>query len=143
MATAKESPPNLPIHSLLNPIWLIASSLYIGLFILKKAHFPIPWISWYLADLLSMPVILGIILFSWRISSPERSNSALPPIYTGLTVAIFGLLFEGLFPILTERFTADPWDILCYTLGALFFCQFQNKPKRINAGNTPKPSPGK
>lgn len=113
-------------NPLLHPFWIGSVLVYLVLFGLKKAEISIPYVSWYAADLLAMPVVLGIVLWAWR-NRPARREPVLPRAYVAATLLIFSLLFEWLFPLLTPRFTADPWDIACYTAGALAFCRIQNR----------------
>lgn len=74
----------------------------------------------YLDPAVLMPLILYAVLWERRILLRNR-NLVLP--YTD----IFGyfllmvILGEVLFPLISERFTADYWDILAYAFGSLAY----------------------
>ncbi|WP_127845415.1 hypothetical protein [Psychroflexus aestuariivivens] len=74
----------------------------------------------YLDPAVLMPLILYAVLWERRILLHNR-NLVLP--YTD----IFGyfllmvILGEVLFPLISERFTADYWDILAYAFGTLVY----------------------
>jgi hypothetical protein len=115
-----------PHYPISHPRWFLPLALYGVLFGLKKAHIYIFLVSDYLADLVAMPIILGIVLWAWR-QRPERAPLPLPRIYVASTVFLFSVLFEWIFPAISPRFTADPWDIGCYALGAMAFCLWLNR----------------
>ncbi|HSI75235.1 MAG TPA: hypothetical protein VK957_05060, partial [Lunatimonas sp.] len=41
--------------------------------------------------------------------------------------AYISFVFEVLLPQWSDRYTADPWDVLCYGLGAVYFYLFINR----------------
>lgn len=109
---------NRPLTS---PWFLIAGVAYLILLILKKTGVYFVGLSDYGADLLAMPVALSIALWVIRRSSSEQKTYRLSWTLIASGVVIFSVLFEGLFPLLSERFTADPIDVVAYALGAAFF----------------------
>ncbi|MEM0996619.1 MAG: hypothetical protein AAGN35_06055 [Bacteroidota bacterium] len=106
---------------LFHPVFAASLIIYLVLFALKKAEIYLPFISDYAADFLTMPVVLTLALLGIRRSRADRRNYTFPWTYVAFAVAMYAFLFEFLFPRLTERFTADPWDILAYAMGGVVF----------------------
>lgn len=111
-------------NPLKHPIFLISISVYLILFVLKKAQVYLPFISDYLADFLTLPVVLSLSLAVIRKVNPIHREFQFSWHHVLVGVVFFGFMFEWLFPRLTDRFTADPWDLLAYSLGGLlyYFC---------------------
>ena len=74
----------------------------------------------YLDPAVLMPLILYAVLWERRILLSNQklvlSNTEIAG-YT-LLMVIFG---EVIFPLFSEKFTADYWDILAYTFGTLTY----------------------
>jgi hypothetical protein len=105
----------------------MVGGVYAVLLACKKSGIYIPYLSDFGADLLAIPFILTIALWAVRITDPRRKNHLFSPGYIAVAVLLIALLFEGLFPILSNRFTADPLDVLCYALGGLAFAWAQKR----------------
>ena len=75
------------------------------------------FMSSYLDDLLFFPISLSIIwLFENRTKNYEIS------IYHSLIgLILISILFEYLIPMFDSRFTADPFDIIFYSLGIAIY----------------------
>lgn len=84
----------------------------------------------YLDDLIFFPIILSTILI---IEQFFRHNWSYIIPFTHVLSAflIFSLLLELVFPKFSERFTADPIDVLAYFIGSVFYYLFLNKPRII------------
>ncbi|MCB9235597.1 MAG: magnesium citrate secondary transporter [Bacteroidia bacterium] len=104
-----------------HPLFLVSLGIYLVLFILKKTHHPIPFLSDYGADFLLMPVVMPFAQYVIRLSDPRRREFVFTWHHLLVGWILFSLLFEGLFPALTDRFTRDWWDVLAYVLGGLLF----------------------
>ena len=79
-------------------------------------------------DLLCLPLVLSVVLTVHRLS--VRSHRfTLPGFHGLLTVALFGILFEGILPLLGAGAVADPLDVLMYLAGFLVFQLGLNQPK--------------
>lgn len=120
-------------NPLKHPVFWGAVGIYTVLLVLKKTGVYIPLISDYLSDLLVMPVVLSIALWAVRSTrtpkGEERQEYFFRWWHVAFTVGFYSLLFEVLFPQLTDRFTADPWDVLAYAVGGvLFFLVLNRKP---------------
>ncbi len=114
-------------NPLYNPWFLFFLTAYMWLFILKKSSIHLGPISSYGADLLAMPIILSIGLWVVRISKEERKKVQLSPALIISTVVLYSVLFEVVFPAVSDRATADPLDVVAYALGAGFFIRKMNQ----------------
>lgn len=110
-----------------NPyFWLPALLFWVNQYLERIQEILIPFIYSYLDDLLAMPVILGITLqfFRWIY---RKNTFTLTKTQILIGTAYISFLFEVLLPQWSDRYTADPWDILCYGLGAVYFYFFINR----------------
>jgi hypothetical protein len=82
------------------------------------------WFSSYADDLMFLPILLGSAL--WVQQKLVNKQFTFSKYQIWGTWTLLALVFEGLFPLLTSAYIADPWDILMYGMGALFFQFFQN-----------------
>lgn len=93
----------------------------------KFAHLVVPrWFSSYLADLLCMPVLLILTTISIRwikgwVTFLLSGKMIL------FTLIYLSLVFELLLPQLSARYTADPFDLVAYGVGALLFYLLQSR----------------
>lgn len=111
-------------------IWTIASIIgwviYITLFVFKKIEFQtgIPFLHNYLADLLALPLTLGLISFLLKkIYKNEFLQLGLIKIST--VTIYFATLFEWILPNLSDAYTGDIWDVFCYFVGGTLFYFFE------------------
>lgn len=110
----------------LHPLFLFASLTYFVLKLTRHSRFRVPIVHDYLADLLCMPVVLALALAAMRFveGNPRRKLSLVEMV---AAVVLFSGLFEGLFPLISDRFTSDPVDIILYAAGAALFAAFMNR----------------
>ncbi len=86
-------------------------------------------IDWYFADVLCLPLVLGLVLAAQRLVG--RPADWTLPWWHGLAGAIFyAVYFEGVLPRLSDRAVADPTDALAYLLGWGVFESLINQPGR-------------
>ncbi|WP_228527768.1 magnesium citrate secondary transporter [Pararhodonellum marinum] len=93
----------------------------------------IPYVHAYLDDLLAMPVILGITLQVFRWIHPQKSLFVFTKTQVIVGVIYISLIFEVFLPYLSDRYTRDLWDVLCYFIGAGLFYRFINIPSKTIA----------
>lgn len=115
-------------HPISHPFFVVSLLVYGALLLLKKTGHHILLLSDHGADLLAMPVVLSIALFAVRHTDRSRSHFVFHWLHIAFAAALYGFLFEWLFPRLSDRHTADPWDLLAYGLGAILFAIFLNHP---------------
>ena len=113
-------------NSFIPPFFRFALSAYLLLFILKKAGIYLYFISDYVADFLTLPVVLAITLIIIRKVLPNQKIYSFKVWHVLYTVVLYGFLFEWVFPKLDKSATADPWDLLAYALGGVVFWFWMN-----------------
>lgn len=86
----------------------------------KGIQIHIPFLDNYLDPTVLMPLILYAVLWERRILLRNR-NIVLS--YTDILgyFLLMVLIGEVLFPLISEKFTADYWDILAYAFGTLAY----------------------
>ncbi len=114
-------------NPLFNPWFLVFLGIYLCLFILKKSDIHLGLLSDHGADLLAMPVVLNIGLWSIRVSASDRKDYRLKIWMILFTVVLYSVLFELVFPAYSDRATGDPLDALAYALGGGFFAWRMNE----------------
>ena len=115
-------------HPITHPFFIGSLLAYAVLFVLKKTGNHIPLLSDHGADLLAMPVVLSIALWAVRLTDSDRKRYTFRWYHIAFAAALYGFLFEWLFPRLSDRHTADPIDLLAYAAGALLFAFILNRP---------------
>lgn len=103
---------------------LTLSVISAGLFSINRLvlipSFPdVHFLKQYLADFLALPAYLPLSLYlAWRLNLiPETFRLRFSHIL-GASL-IFGLLFEGVIPMVDETAIRDPMDVLAYLLGGV------------------------
>jgi hypothetical protein len=89
----------------------------------------------YLDPFLLMPLILYALLWERRILLKDKTIDLPHSHIIGyfLIMVIFG---EILFPLISEKFTVDYWDIPAYALGTLTYVFVRKIPLSSNSGTT-------
>ncbi len=119
------------IKDYLSPIFSIYFSIAILLFVISQLlqYFnsaPL-FVSSYLDDIVVIPIILPIVQVLLRIIQ-KNQHYQLDFGMVLTTVLLLTIVFEIILPRYSTRYTSDYWDVFCYSLGALFYWKFQNKP---------------
>ncbi|WP_276498361.1 hypothetical protein [Pontibacter litorisediminis] len=81
----------------------------------------------HLDDLLVLPLALTVALAAERLYF-RNPGFVLPQRFTLLALLLFSVVFEGLLPLLHQKYTADPWDVAAYGVGAAVYQAWMNKP---------------
>jgi len=102
------------------PLFILASTLFLFNQLAESQQIFLPYIHAYLDDLLCFPIVLTLILFFLRkiYQSPDYQLSTYQ---IAFAVLYFVVVFEGLLPHFSEDYTADVWDVVAYTFGAVIF----------------------
>lgn len=109
---------------------------FMGMLILVLAHqiiqkildINVSMLDSYLDPLMFMPILLHLILWEQRFLLRKGLLYVLPWKQIIAFLIIVSIFCEYFFPRWSNGFTRDYWDILCYTLGAVFFGLFLNRP---------------
>ncbi|EIM77694.1 hypothetical protein A3SI_05909 [Nitritalea halalkaliphila LW7] len=116
-------------HVWLSPyFWVPALLFWINQYIERVLEIHLPYIHAYGDDLLAMPVVFGLTLQVYRWIHPLREAFIFTPAQLIVGLLYFSLLFEVLLPRFLSTYTADPWDVLCYALGTVYFHYLLNRP---------------
>ncbi len=108
-----------PGFSALN-IWLLCSVVYIGLQVGHLRQEVPSLVDSYLADILCLPLVLGLVLGAQRRWSGDHEGKL--PLWHGCaTVLIYATYFEWILPNWNAEAVADPLDGLSYLLGWVLF----------------------
>jgi hypothetical protein len=105
---------------LADPLFLVASSLYaLNRFVLKpRVHSA--FLHNHFNDLLLIPCALPPLLLMQRWLK-LRAHDGFPELgEIALYLAVWSVLFEVLGPHIMPWTVGDPWDIVAYTVGAIF-----------------------
>ena len=90
----------------------------------------IPIIHAWLDDVLVLPVALGAALWLHR-RSGRAASWTLPVAHAWIAVLVLTIVFEVVLPRFDTSATADPWDVLAYSVGAVLFLSAMNRPARV------------
>lgn len=108
-------------------VWLGLSLAYVALQAGRRAGYVSGWLDWYFADLVCLPVLLGLVLMVQR--SYRQTSAWLLPRWHGLLAAVsYALYFELLLPRFKASVVGDVRDAACYFLGWLLFELLINRP---------------
>lgn len=70
-------------------------------------------------DFICMPIVLKICQYAIRIVKSNQ-RVQVPLLLQVLLTLLYSIYFEFILPLINERYTSDPWDIIAYFLG--LFC---------------------
>ena len=106
---------------LLDPLFLFSLTIYSmnKLSLYKFGPWSYKFCTYYLNDLLLVPVVMPIVLFFSKILKLRDIYS--PPTFLEIIVplAIWSIAFELIGPFFFGKGTPDPSDVLAYCLGGL------------------------
>lgn len=106
----------------LKPLFLFCLLLF-TLHQLLQWHFKIllPWPDAYLDNLVVMPIVLTLWLAERRWLFKKGNDYRLSVAEITVATLYILLVTELLFPLLSDRFTADAWDVLYTVVGSILF----------------------
>lgn len=112
-----------------HPIFIIASlAFWVNQYLEKLLGIYVHVYHSYGDDLMAMPVVFGICLQLMRWIDPLKSDLIFTKKQLMIGLIYFSVVFELFLPRLSNSYTADPLDVLCYLFGTWVFYQFMNKP---------------
>ncbi len=117
----------MKLYFLRSPLFLICLLVFIlhqvSQYIFK---IPLPFLNNYLDNFLAMPVILFLLLAEKKYIYKQKDQK-LSLLFVIIATLYVALVTEWLFPLLSERFTPDWYDLVFYSLGSAFYYFFMNK----------------
>ncbi|KAA3655944.1 MAG: hypothetical protein DWQ10_16510 [Calditrichaeota bacterium] len=86
-----------------------------------------PFLSNYLDDLLCLPIVLSGVLAVQRYFSAHSQRFVLPTSHIVFSFVFIAVIFEGILPAISAKYTQDFYDIFAYATGGFFFSVFINQ----------------
>lgn len=113
----------MAISSFRPSVLFLGCALLLGLHQLTQygLHWRLPAADNWLDPLLAMPLLLTLLVWERRLLFRRGPHYRLSLTEIVLATGYVALLSEWLFPLLSDRFTADPWDLLAFAAGALLY----------------------
>ena len=110
--------------------FLLGLAVWLLIVLLRRNGIIIPIISNHLTDFYSVPMycILTQWLMNWRFKNKKNYINFRLIITSAINLSF---AFEWLFPKLSNRFTADIYDVICYFVGGLLFYIIREKDRCI------------
>jgi len=90
------------------------------------AEISCPLADSYLDPALMMPIVLHAVMWEKRLLHKDHSVR-LPAIHIFSYFILTAFIAEILFPLLSNKFTADPFDIISYAMGSFVYYLAQIK----------------
>ncbi|MBS3739264.1 hypothetical protein [Mesohalobacter halotolerans] len=103
-------------------------------YIQMQTQFNIAILDNYLDPLVLMPLILYALVWERRILL-QNKNIDLPHSHILGYFILIVLIGEFIFPLISENFTTDFWDILAYACGTLTYVLMRKFPISSNSKN--------
>lgn len=79
-----------------------------------------PFVDNYLDPLLMMPIVLHAVVWEKRLLHKDHTVR-LPAIHIFSYFILTAFIAETLFPLLSNKFTADPFDTISYAMGSFVY----------------------
>ena len=116
------------MKTLLNPWFIVGCATWLIVIVLRKTGHPLPYLNGYLTDAFAIPVIANLGLWFQRVIIYKSNYYVLSMWHVVFIVVYVSLVFEGLLPWLSAKYTADWIDVVLYIVGGVFFYRVMNKP---------------
>lgn len=110
-----------------NIYFIFFSVIFLAHQVLEKIlHIPNRWMDSYLDPLLFMPILLHFILWEKWVLFKRPISKKLSAIEVLIWWIAGSIITEYLFPKMSQGFTSDFLDVICYAAGSLFFFFMMN-----------------
>lgn len=106
---------------LFDPLFICYCILWLFIKIFRYLNTPIPYLNSYLTDFLAVPVIAHIAITITAKYIVKNKNYTYNLFYLLFIAAYTSVVFELIVPQISDKHTADIYDVLFYFLGALFY----------------------
>ena len=116
------------MHTLRNPaFWAVFTLFLLHQAAEKIFAFRVPFLDSYADPFLGTPVLLTLLLWERRQLFKAGTSFTFSVLETAVAAGFLMLISEGLFPYLSDNFTADVWDLVAILLGTVYFYVFINR----------------
>jgi hypothetical protein len=116
------------MKTLLNPWFIVCCIIWAIVFSARHSGHPLPYLNGSMDDAVAIPVIANLSLWFQRVVVYKNDYYVLSPWHVVFIVVYVSVVFEGLLPWLSVKYTADWMDVGLYCVGGVFFYWVMNKP---------------
>lgn len=101
-------------------VWFYLGLLvWLTIYILRRNNIIIPYINGYLTDLIAVPMYCYFVEFITNFFSTAKREFKRKDIIS--SIFYLSLIFEIICPYISDKFTSDPFDVICYTIGGFTY----------------------
>ena len=115
------------MKTFLNPWFILGCLTWAIVITTRKLGHPLPYINGYINDAFAIPVIANLALWFQRVLIIKNNYYVLARWHVIFMVVYVSVVFEGLLPLLSKKYTGDWIDVLLYIIGGLFFYKVMNR----------------
>lgn len=108
-----------------HPLFIISMLLAAGNQVMERNGIFLTFIHAYLDDLLCFPIVLSVGLAAYRVILRDSSYT-LSHWQVWPAVVLYAVVFEWVLPSYSPIYTADPFDVVAYAIGAMVFMRWMN-----------------
>ncbi len=113
-----------------HPLLLASILLYFGVYLLRYFNVNWPIINGYLTDFICVGLITYLCNYISNRFIFKTPNYIYPSWFTLFLVVYLSVVFEGILPLYSDQYTADPFDVVAYALGGVFYTTWINGMQR-------------
>lgn len=103
-------------------IYLLLTVCALTLYVLRQIEISIPFLSNYGNDILFVPLLL---FYAETLMYYFHKPFKISAVHILFTIMYTSLMFEWIFPALSNEYTSDYLDILCYISGGIIYTSIQ------------------
>ncbi|MCU0423274.1 MAG: hypothetical protein MUC81_10725 [Bacteroidia bacterium] len=115
------------IYHIISPVYFLILLCWITSLLLRQ-FISSDWLTSYVDDILCLPIVLGFALIIQRKVVLKHSLFCFSRLQITAVWLYFSVVFELIFPFITNAYITDWLDIGCYGLGVIIFALAINQP---------------
>lgn len=101
-------------------VWFYLGLLvWLTIYILRRNNIIIPYINGYLTDLIAVPMYCYFVEFITNFFSTAKREFKRKDIIS--SIVYLTIIFEVICPHISDKFTSDPFDVVCYIIGGFTY----------------------
>lgn len=116
-------------------LYILLTLIFLAYKIFEIYNPAIAFLHTYLEDLVAIPLILKTALIIVQTVVGRKSRIEISVSKTLIITGLFSVYYELLLPAFNDQFYSDPWDVICYFIGALFFLRFLRRNNGVSMSN--------